>query len=109
MFSLSGWHGCEQTAEQGLGRTKIADLVLSRAHQGNRLGIIGIEAERLFEQHTAEMSAQRDKLEAALRENQTEMQKALERFGAMLHDRQQVMVSGVPSPRLIYRVDRPEG
>ena len=36
-------------------------------------------------------------------------QKALERFGAMLHDRQQVMVSGVPSPRLIYRVDRPEG
>ncbi len=38
------------------------------------------QAERLFEQHTAEMSAQRDKLEAALRENQTEMQKALERF-----------------------------
>lgn len=36
-------------------------------------------------------------------------QKALERFGAMLHDRQQVMVSGVPSPRLIYRFDRPEG
>ncbi len=38
------------------------------------------QAERLFEQHTAEMSAQRDKLEAALRANQTEMQKALERF-----------------------------
>lgn len=33
-------------------------------------------------------------------------QKALERIGAMLHDRQQVMVGGVPSPRLIYRVDR---
>ncbi|MFM7809305.1 MAG: GNAT family N-acetyltransferase, partial [Planctomycetota bacterium] len=29
-------------------------------------------------------------------------QKALERIGAMLHDRQQVMVGGVPSPRLIY-------
>lgn len=29
-------------------------------------------------------------------------QKALERIGATLHDRQQVMVGGVPSPRLIY-------
>jgi RimJ/RimL family protein N-acetyltransferase len=33
-------------------------------------------------------------------------QRALERIGARLHDRQQVMVGGVPSPRLIYRVDR---
>jgi RimJ/RimL family protein N-acetyltransferase len=31
-------------------------------------------------------------------------QKALERIGATLHDRQQVMVAGVPSPRLIYRM-----
>ncbi|MFM7807074.1 MAG: GNAT family N-acetyltransferase [Planctomycetota bacterium] len=31
-------------------------------------------------------------------------QKALERIGATLHDRQQVMVGGVPSPRLIYRM-----
>lgn len=38
------------------------------------------QAERLFEQHTHEMAAQRDKLEGALRENQTEMQRALERF-----------------------------
>ncbi len=29
-------------------------------------------------------------------------QRALERIGARLHDRQQVMVGGVPSPRLIY-------
>ena len=38
------------------------------------------QAERLFEQHTADMAEQRGKLEAALRDNQTEMQKALERF-----------------------------
>lgn len=31
-------------------------------------------------------------------------QKALERIGATLHDRQQVMVGGVPSPRLIYAI-----
>jgi chromosome segregation ATPase len=38
------------------------------------------QAERLFEQHAADMSAQRDKLETALRENQAEMQKALDRL-----------------------------
>jgi RimJ/RimL family protein N-acetyltransferase len=31
-------------------------------------------------------------------------QGALERIGASLHDRQQVMVGGVPSPRLIYAI-----
>jgi RimJ/RimL family protein N-acetyltransferase len=31
-------------------------------------------------------------------------QRALERIGASLHDRQQVMVGGVPSPRLIYAI-----
>lgn len=56
--------------------TKVATLEAQvRTEQAARQ-----QAERLFEQHTAEMSAQRDKLEAALRENQTEMQKALERF-----------------------------
>ena len=34
-------------------------------------------------------------------------QKALERIGATLHDRQMVPVGGVPSERLIYRMDRP--
>lgn len=34
-------------------------------------------------------------------------QKALERIGARLHDRQMVPVGGVPSERLIYRIDRP--
>ena len=33
-------------------------------------------------------------------------QKALERIGATLHDRQMVPVGGVPSERLIYRIDR---
>jgi RimJ/RimL family protein N-acetyltransferase len=34
-------------------------------------------------------------------------QRALERIGARLHDRQMVPVGGVPSERLIYRIDRP--
>lgn len=38
------------------------------------------QAERMFEAHTAEMGAQRDKLEAALKENKTEMEGALARF-----------------------------
>ncbi|NBO20540.1 MAG: N-acetyltransferase, partial [Rhodobacteraceae bacterium] len=33
-------------------------------------------------------------------------QMALERIGATLHDRQMVPVGGVPSERLIYRIDR---
>lgn len=35
------------------------------------------QAERMFEQYSVEMSAQQAKLEDALRENQSEMQKAL--------------------------------
>lgn len=38
------------------------------------------QAERMFETHTAEMTAQREKLEATLKENKIEMDRALERF-----------------------------
>lgn len=41
-----------------------------------------VQAERLFEQYTTDMAAQREKLEAALRENQADMAKALDRFDA---------------------------
>jgi RimJ/RimL family protein N-acetyltransferase len=34
-------------------------------------------------------------------------QKALERIGAVFDQAQDVMVGGVMSPRLIYRLDRP--
>jgi predicted nucleic acid-binding Zn-ribbon protein len=56
--------------------SKIATLEsLVRTEQASRQ-----QAERMFEQHSADVSAQRDKLEEALSKNQVEMKKALERF-----------------------------